>query len=290
MGEASSGVEGKTWRERFIKTHNRKILAQIIFIPFIPFVFVLVQAIIWPGVIYCNDDDCPQNYEPAVPDAATIPIVLVIYLYCTFLCLSIAFSSGAWMRNAFRNKLIVIITLFLMSCSIFQMIAPVAYRGFAITYYSVQPYEFNITRITDSEAIVSVSNLWGKYLNGRNVLVEVREIGNNVNNLQTVSPLSKIIFKDSNYDQTTSIENGTIVSRDITNLQNNTWYLFAVLPAYEAAGTAAEGSYLLSISSITTATTGGDNTTRTFQDVFLDLRSFKTCKWDIDNGCEGGFH
>jgi len=293
MGEASSGTsgtpEGKTWRERFIKQHYRKILVQIIFFPIVPFVFVLVQAIIWPGLIYCNDEECPRSFSPSIPDAVTIPIVLVIYIYCILLSLAITFSSGAWMRNAFRNKLIVITTIFLMGCSIFQMSAPAGYRGYAITYRSVQQYNFNITRTGNNEALLQVSNLWGEYLNGRNVLVEVREIGEDVDNLQSVSPLSKVVFKDSTFDQTTEIRNGTLLNRELSNLKSNTWYLFSVIPAYKAVGTAAIGSYLLSVSSITT-NIGDNDTTRIFEDAFLDLRSFKTCKWDQDNGCEGGFH
>jgi len=288
MGE--SGLElGKSWRETFIKSHNEKILLQIVLFPIIPFVFVLVQAILWPGYIFCQDNGCPDSYTPSVPDVATIPIVLCIYTYCTILSLAIAFSSGAWMRYAFRNKLTVITVVFLMVCSCFQMIAPVSYRGFVIPYYSVQPYKFQIIQNTSNSATLQVSNIWSQYLDQRNVLVEVRQMNGNVQNLQLLSPLSEVIFHDDSFSDTTVIQQGVTINRVISDLEQDKWYIWTVIPAYSGAGTAAVGTYIQFASSLDIAN-NNTTTTQMYTNTYLDLRAFKTCKWDNNNGCEGGIH
>ena len=57
---------------------------------------------------------------------------------------------------------------------------------------------------------------------------------------------------------------------------------------FEALNTAAVSSYIKHISSIQAI--GNNNQTRKYDEAFLDLRAFKTCKWDTGNGCEGGIH
>ena len=83
--ETNNAVEGKTWREKFIKKNNEKIMIQVIALPIVPFLFVLVQAVIWPGYIYCSDYFCSGSYTPAVPDVATLPIGKEILISANFL-------------------------------------------------------------------------------------------------------------------------------------------------------------------------------------------------------------
>jgi len=277
----------KSWRESFIKDHNKLILLQVILIPVVPFLFVLIQAIIWPGFIYCEETSCPSSYNPSVPDSATIPIVLVLYTYCSCLSIAITTSSGAWMQHAFWNKLITIAILIVMTFSICLLISPAAYRGFVIPYHSVQNYQFNVSRTGDSTATVVVENLWSDYIDGRSFLMEVREINSGIQDLQQVSPLSQCIFCDSYFSDTTLLERNTSVTRYVTNLQNNQWYVWILIPAYNAVGNAAVGTYLSLQSSITTR---NGNITNIYLDAYLDLRSFKICQWDQDMGCEQSIH
>ena len=58
-----------------------------------------------------------------------------------------------------------------------------------------------IIRTTESEAILEVENIWSQYVDGLNVLVEVREISSNVENMQQLSPISKVIFQDGSFDE-----------------------------------------------------------------------------------------
>jgi len=192
------------------------------------------------------------------------------------------------MKHAFRNKLIVISTVYLMISSCFQMIAPVGYRGFVIPYYSVQPYNFTIVRNSDSDATLQVSNIWGQYIDQTNVFVEVREMDSDVQNLQQLSPLTNVIYYDSSFSQVTLLVEGVVVSRNVSDLEQDKWYIWILTPAYDAVGTAATGTYIHNIPSLYASRTS--NTTVMYNNAYLDLRAFKTCQWDNNNGCEGGIH
>jgi len=190
------------------------------------------------------------------------------------------------MWNAFGKKVAVIAVLFLISCSVCIMIAPATSRGYVVPYYNVQPYNFTITKTGENSANVVVSNIFSPYLTGRNVLMEVRQISSNVEDLQSVSPLSKIIYSDGSFSSTTTIDMNTTITRSVSNLQQDQWYLWNVIPAYNAVGIAAVGSYISPISSVFIQGQNGDS----YQGSYLDLRSFKVCQWDTTSGCQGGFH
>jgi len=153
-----------------------------------------------------------------------------------------------------------------------------------IPYYGVQQYNFEITKTGETTATMAVSNLFSPYIDGRSLLVEVRQINSNVQNLQSISPLSQVIFRDYSFDTTVMIQQGINVTKDVSNLQQDQWYSWTLIPAYNAVGNAAVGSYILSAPSIII------QNNITFYNSFLDLRAFKICKWNKDDGCVGGIH
>jgi len=261
---------------------------QVVLVSLIPLLFVLVQAIVWPGYIYCTEKSCPATTSPQTPDSATIPIVATLYVYCFVLSSFIVLSSGAWMKYAFRNKLIVITTVFFMVCSVILMVAPATSRGYVFPYYSFQKYNFTIVPTGPNSAKAMVSNIYSSYLDGRNVLLQVRSISSNTKELQNVSPLSPIIYADSSYEDTNTINsNTTLISTEVTNLQQDNWYLWTMIPATNAVGNAAIGNYISSVSS--PIFIEGNNNVQ-YQGSFLDLRCFQVCQWNTVNGCQFEFH
>jgi len=141
-----SATETHGWRQFIIRKYAEKVILQLFLIPVIPFIYVLIQSILLPGPVYCDDNSCPERKNPYIPDAALLPIVLVLYSYCVLLAVLILSGSGSWMKDAVKYKLIAFITLFLLIGSVFQLVPPAAYRGYVLTYYSVQNYKFEITK------------------------------------------------------------------------------------------------------------------------------------------------
>lgn len=65
-------TEFHKWRKNIVKNYNFLILFQTTIIFLIPFIFVLIEAIYYPGFIYCSDTSCPSSVNPPVPDIAAL--------------------------------------------------------------------------------------------------------------------------------------------------------------------------------------------------------------------------
>jgi len=285
-----SSTKNQPWQKKFVKRYNNKILLQAILIPLVPFFFVLVEAILYPGMIYCTDTSCPSGYLPPVPDTATLVVVLVLYSYCTVLCSVILCAPGAWMKQrfAFRNKLVALSTIFLMACSVCQMVAPIFYRGFVVPYYSLQPYGFDIATTQDGSVSVNLTNAWSnQYLeDALHYQLDVFEVHHNVKSLQDLNPLFPPVYRGASYSHAIRIEEGTNVSTAIqAKLHNDAWYLFQLVPVYKAVGdVAASGTYIFDRGPITFNNV-------TYKDAFVDVRMFKICLWDSSScSSQGSVH
>eukprot|EP01118_Nematostelium_gracile_P018104 TRINITY_DN792_c0_g1_i1.p1 TRINITY_DN792_c0_g1~~TRINITY_DN792_c0_g1_i1.p1 ORF type:complete len:280 (-),score=42.32 TRINITY_DN792_c0_g1_i1:86-925(-) len=274
------------WRETFVKQFNGNLYYQIVIVPIIPFIFVLVQAIIWPGYVFCNDTSCPRRKGPQVPDAVTISVVSVIYTYIAILCMIILLSSGSWMKRAFRNKVASISGLILMACSVCLMVAPAVYRGYVLSYRSVQPYMFNVTRESATKATVNVYNLWNQHLlDEQYVLMEVRRVSSNTRDIVDIHPLPEPIFKDHHFSEASKVQPFGNVSRSISGLEDDGYYLFVIIPAHEAVGRASVGSYIKHVSSITVPLHQ-----KTYNSIYIDVRAYSICQWDSEVGCQPIVH
>jgi len=277
----------KTWQEQFVKKHYNKLLYQAIFPHIIPFIIIHIQTIIWPGPIYCGDSSCPRSSnQPAIPDVAMLIIGLSIYVYSSFWCFCILFSSGSWMPHAFWRKILVYVSLLLMGCSVFQLIPAAAYREFVAPYYAVQPYTFHIAENgSPSNVTHTISNIWNPLYDnlGNPVLIQVTEASGKEGSIDDLSPFATVVYRDQSYDSTTPLANGTQTVRQIGELQGGQWYMFAAVPAHKGVnGNAYESRSLIKVHpalSLFGKTVSA-----------LDLRAFKLCQWNQMGFCEHGIH
>jgi len=290
MGEdtqQSSRKSGKRpWHQSLIKKYHHSVLLQALLPPIPPIIIVLIQAILWPGYIYCSDTSCPTSFQPAIPDTAMIPIAIVLYVYSAFWGFLILFASGSWMAHAFRDKLLVISMFFLIACSYFQLFAPFGYRGYVAPYYEIQPYAIS-TIPTENSTSLTITNLWNSIYTDpsgkdRNVMVEVREASGQEKYINDLSPLSKVIYKDQEFTSTTILSEGVAITRQIGELEDGKWYMSIVSPSHKGVnGDAFESRPVITLS----------NTIDLFnssQISAIDLRAFKLCKWNSQIGCLPG--
>jgi len=280
------------WRRQLVKDHHRKMMAQIVLIPLVPFLYVFIQAIVWPGPRYCNENSCPTRDRPVIPDAVSLGIVLPLYAYTSSLALLILGSSGAWMENALRNKLIATTSLFLMLCSCFQLIAPACYRTYVIPYYGVHQYNFSVIRSGDLSAQIQLSDLYSSpfYPQNSHVMVQVNRASGHEKSPLDLSPTSKRVYYDKSYSDATIIAAGTNITRAVENvLQDGQWYMWQAFPSRKGVnGNAYIGRYLSKAHEEVTFLG------KQYNDPLLDLRAFKLCKWNKLEGCtpavDGSIH
>ena len=92
-----------------IQTHTLKILFHIGLLTLAPFLYVLIQSVIWPGPVYCHtistvddgvDYSCPDSKSPPLTDWASIligkPLLKSLILKCWY-CTCIAFVGIFWL-------------------------------------------------------------------------------------------------------------------------------------------------------------------------------------------------
>jgi len=283
------------WKS-FIKRNNDRIILQMTILPVVPFIVILVQAILWPGMIYCNDNGCDHSLEPAIPDVITIPIGLIIYAVSVALSIMILSAPGSWMKRAWSYKVISMIVLLLIACSVVQIIAPAIYRGYAYPYYQVTPYNVTIERVSTSMAFLNVSQFWPAddgiisedvfqlYKNGQRVMVIVSEATGQETNPNDLSPFAKQVFRDGSYSDTTSFSLGKSITRNVDNLESDQWYMWMVIPARKGInGEAYIGDYIVRPGEMRlydgTVISSGD---------YIDLRGYRLCQWNANIGCKSG--
>jgi hypothetical protein len=276
------------WRKKFILKHNNKVVFQVILFFLIPFIWVLIQTILYPGKYYCNNNqvkNCTNNRnESPVPDVAMIPIALIFYAYCIILGFMIIFSSGSWMENAFIKKLLMIGIIFLICLSIIQVIASAVYRGYVVPYSGVHQYNITIIRKNNTCATFLTVNLWSnQYPTGENVMVQVQQMPSYVSNIREVSPFSRTIYSDSSYSNDNIVVPNVTIKRLITSLQDAKWYIWEILPARKGInGSPYPGNYLYKPANGIVETIYGTNLTNTE----IDLRAYIICQWNEQTGCE----
>jgi len=114
----------KTKCDIFIEQRNDILAYFTIAITIIVFLFVLTRTIIFPGYAFCNSRiSCPSR-DPVVPDISTVIVVVILYFFPFLFGLILVFSPGALMDRPFRNKILAMFSLFLISWSIIQLISP----------------------------------------------------------------------------------------------------------------------------------------------------------------------
>eukprot|EP01114_Cavostelium_apophysatum_P002992 TRINITY_DN126_c0_g1_i2.p1 TRINITY_DN126_c0_g1~~TRINITY_DN126_c0_g1_i2.p1 ORF type:complete len:319 (-),score=39.11 TRINITY_DN126_c0_g1_i2:681-1637(-) len=283
-----------TWMEHLVKGYHTEILWQVLLVPIAPFIVVLVQTIIWPGLKYCNEDTCPHSFEPAIPDAAMLPIAFILYVYATILGVTLLLSSGAWMDHGFRTKILVCLMLFLMACSTLQLIPAVIYRGYLLPLRAVQPYNLTVQRLSDTSALFTASNLYNSAVTDGDevrVMVQVRRVSSGTTDIRDVSPASHIIYEDEDFDETTLFGQGDTLTREVYGLEDGKWYMWLVLPARKGPdGNAHPAKYIRDLDDPPSSFDGeriDDD-----DDLAVDLRAYKRCQWDELVGCseDGQIH
>jgi len=113
-------------------------------------------------------------------------------------------------------------------------------------------------------------------------MVLVYKASGTESNLDDLSPLSAIIFKDSNYNKdTTHLMEGSNITRTVGNLENGDWYMWTVVPAHEAVNKGAyPGTFVKRVENVTLI--DGQN----LENPYIDLRGYFLCKWNQNQGCE----
>jgi len=260
---------------------------QIVLIPVVPFIWILVQAIMYPGPAYCTDISCPSRDESPVFDEIIIPIAATLYVYNSVISIILLSASGSWMENSIRKKLEAAFSLFFMAISLVLMIAPASYRGYVVPYYRIQPYNFEVTAVSETEAVMNLQYYWNPVLNTESVgplQVEVRQISEN-DTVWNYSPLTSVVYLDKKFSQTTKVSSLSVnVTRTVQHLEDNQWYLWLATPSYKAStnSNAYEGSYVKQTTMSISGVEGKRN--------YIDYRAYKICKWSETSGCLNGVH
>lgn len=231
---------------------------------------------------------CGNNHTHSLLSA------LSIYGYSTLCGIALLLSSGAWMAHAFANKLAVVTMLFVVACSVLQAVGPLLHRGYVHPYSVLQNYSCEVQPISPTSALFTTTELWSLYYpSDRNVLVQVRTASGGEKNPQDLTAFSQVVFEDKDFEQSepivqrhiqrsiaaTPVVQGNNITREIGDLKDGQWYMWLVIPAYNAAGHAAVGDYLYKTEELSLP----DG--RTYKDVYVDLRAWTLCKWSKDLGC-----
>jgi hypothetical protein len=122
----------KFFAEHIVSNHENTLLTVMLVVVFGCALWVLVNAIVWPGPIYLTTvpaGTCPaQSLAPPIPDAAFITILVILFVLLFAVALLFCSASGAWMNNPKRNRIFAAATICLIILSFIQLIAPACYR------------------------------------------------------------------------------------------------------------------------------------------------------------------
>lgn len=175
------------------------------------------------------------------------------------------------------------------SVSIVQLVSPIVLRTLVYPYYRVNSYNINVTLLSNSSASIQFNDYYSPILNDvdfKKVFVQVNEASGDERSIDDLSPYSRVIYRDHNYESCTPISKGMSLTRTINHLVNNKWYLFMVIPATKesSGGHIFEDSYYSD--SLSTNLTDGT----VVNGIRVDLRAFKLCKWSESGGCQQNYH
>jgi len=265
--------------KEFINDYNNKITISIAAIPFIPFIFVLVQSIAFPGPVYCTDIPCTKSTTPWFDDVTFLIVILIIYAFCVFISCSISAVPGSWMKDATRNKLVMLAVYIILIYSTILLISPAVQRWKVYPYSAVSDYK--ITVLQDSghsdSAIVTVTNFSTSYYpdNGySHVMISVREASGSEAGPQDINPIHNVVYEDATFDDVSKLSGFGTFTRTISGLSSKKSYTVLVIPVTQATNNHPfQGSALVKPNTLSIAghTESG----------LLDLRGFARFEWPL---------
>jgi len=287
----------------FIKKRN-DILAYItIGITIVVFLFVLIRTIIFPGYAFCNSKiSCPSR-DPVIPAIPTVTVVVILYFFPFLFGLILVLSPGALMDRPFRNKILAMFSLFLISWSIIQLISPMFYRYYVVPYIILQDFNINVTRTLEGNAYFEVDNLYSTLLQTEFVntygvsqlyaSVSVFLVSETIDKPYLLPPVgNNAIYDNTDLNSSTVLNETQIVSRTISGLQENNFYLFIVdyaKPQMDGTDITILNSFLNVQTSLLNVTLlpniiQNEISSNTINSIYVDFRAYIHCEWTL-NGC-----
>ena len=141
------GTKKKSIVQRAFEKSEPFLLVIAFIVPVLPAAYVFATSIVCPGRTLSTTqtaaaggggDDCGLiNHHPTqpwIPDAAIIPLIVVLVIVPCGLCaLCLLSASGSWSVHRWRNKLMALIQLSFIAITAIILIAPAANRHFLIT-------------------------------------------------------------------------------------------------------------------------------------------------------------
>jgi len=296
----------KTKCNIFIEQRN-DILAYItISITIVVFLFVLIRTIIFPGYVFCNSKISCPNRDPVIPDIPTVTVVVILYFFPFLFGLLLVISPGALMDRPFRNKIIAMFSLFLISWSMIQLISPMFYRFYVVPYSILQDFNINVTRTLEGNAYFEVDDLYSTLLQTEFVntygvsqlyaSVSVFLVSESINMPYLLPPVgNNAIYEDTDLNISTVLNETQIISRTISELQENNFYLFIVdyaKPQTDSTDITILNSFLNVQTSLLNVTLlpllpnniQNDISSNAINSIYVDFRAYIQCKWTL-NGC-----
>jgi len=293
----------KTKCDIFIEQRNDILAYFTIAITIIVFLFVLTRTIIFPGYAFCNSRiSCPSR-DPVVPDISTVIVVVILYFFPFLFGLILVFSPGALMDRPFRNKILAMFSLFLISWSIIQLISPMFYRFYVVPYSILQDFNINVTRTPEGNGYFEVDNLYStllqtEFVNTYSVSqlyasVSVFLVSETIDKPYLLPPVgNNAIYYNTDLNSSTLLNETQIISRTISGLQENNFYLFIV----DYAKAQTDSTDITILNSFLNVQTSLLNVTllpniiqneilsNTTNSIYVDFRAYIHCKWTL-NGC-----
>jgi len=265
------------------------------------FLFVLIRTIIFPGYAFCNSKiSCPSR-DPVIPDIPTVTVVVILYFFPFLFGLILVLSPGALMDRPFRNKILAMFSLFLISWSIIQLISPMFYRYYVVPYTILQDFNINVTRTLEGNAYFEVDNLYSTLLQtefvntyGASQLyasVSVFLVSETIDKPYLLPPVgNNAIYDNTDLNSSTVLNETQIVSRTISGLQENNFYLFIVDYAQmDGTDITILNSFLNVQTSLLNVTLlpniiQNEISSNTINSIYVDFRAYIHCEWTL-NGC-----
>jgi len=293
----------KTKYDIFIEKRNDLLAYITIGITIVVFLFVLIRTIIFPGYTFCSSRiSCPSR-DPVISDIPTVIVVVILYFFPFLFGLLLVASPGALMDRPFRNKIIAMFSLFLISWSMVQLISPIFYRYYVVPYSILQDFNITITRTLEGNAYFEVDNLYStllqtEFVNNYGVsqlyaAVSVFLVSESIDKPYLLAPIGNTaVYDNSDLNSSTILNETQIIYRTISGLQENNFYLFIV----DYAKPQTDGTDITILNSLLNVQTSLLNVTllpnniqneissNTTTSIYVDFRAYIHCKWTLD-GC-----
>jgi len=287
----------------FIEKRNDGLAYITIGTTIIVFLFVLIRTIIFPGYTICDTkDNCP-NKDPVIPDLPTLIVVIIFYFLPLLFGFALVISPGALMDHPFRNKLLAMFSLFLISWSTIQLVSPMFYRYYVVPYSFVQDYNINITSTSVGDGNFTIGNLSSPLLQIEftsvyslpqfYAAVSVFLVSETINTPYLLPPIgTTIVYEDEDFNSITIVNSTQLINRIITGLLDNNYYLFIVdyVKAQADSTTITKLEALLNVNTDLLNTTTlpqtiqNDISSNAINSIYIDFRAYIHCKWTT-NGC-----